>query len=67
MTKQSTNKEKNMLSNDLQHEIAELQMIAELRSILLKDLKKHFAIKVEENKKLKSELSHLKSLIYGNN
>jgi regulator of replication initiation timing len=67
MQNKSTNKEKSMLSKELQYDIAELQMIVELRGFLLKDLKKHFAIKVEENKKLKSELSHLKSLIYGNN
>ncbi|MNR36806.1 hypothetical protein D3C85_1547760 [compost metagenome] len=67
MSNQSTNKEKNMLTNNLQHDIAELQMIVELRGFMIKHLKKHFAIKVKENEKLQSELSHLKSLIYGNN
>jgi NOL1/NOP2/fmu family ribosome biogenesis protein len=67
MHNQSTNKEKNMLPNDLQHDINQLQIIAELRSLMLKHLKKHFAIKVKENEKLQSELSHLKSLIYGHN
>lgn len=67
MHNQSRKKEKKILSNDLQYEIAELEMIAEFRGFLLKNLKKHFAIKVEENQRLKSELSHIKSAIYGNN